>query len=312
MKEKQKSGYLCIDYRCNEKCRYCPCGKEEMEEGAVLPFQIAAHMLQDMKKQGVTSVTISGGEPTLHPELLNILSFVLEHFQSATLLTNAERFSQQAFFDRFCEVARTDGLRIITTLHDHEASRHEAANGTPGSFRRTVDGLKRLVKAGYEVIVKHCITKENYRRLADFYRFIREIFPDRTEVQLCGIDYEGVPEERLAAEMLPFPALKPFLEELFEEHRKDCEQGRRRKISIINIPLCASDPCYWELYYSFHTMIHYSFYTDPAKKEIVSGRDNAAAAGRVCRKCLAVDICPGTYLSAFRFFGDQIVSPVTG
>lgn len=349
------AGYIAICYVCNERCRYCPCGREEMAKRQILPFARIAENAGQMAERGVDRITISGGEPTLHPDILKILSMLQARAMDVTLLTNAERFSEAAFFAAFSKCVRRERFRVITTLHDADAAGHEAANGTPGSFARSLAGLHALVDTGFRVTIKHCITRENYRGLAAFYRFIAREFCGAVELQFCGIDYSGIPAEMRETEVLPFPELRPYLEKMFDAHARDlqnfrdtrkpqCEESGRKpaqhkndaksganvqdsvgqtdtwkeplhvmRIQLINLPLCAADPCYWNRYFHFKEKVHYSFYRDPEKKEIVRGQDNAGIdtrPGSACASCLARDICPGTYFSAFEYFGERIVAPV--
>lgn len=303
-----KNAYLAICYVCNEKCRYCPCSAEEKNTGLCTPLNELLAAIDEMRQNNVDNITISGGEPTLHPDLIPLLQYIQNHHMSFTLLTNSERFSSEKFMSEFAEKVKNKDTKIITTLHSESESAHELANQTSGSYQRTISGMKALIQNGFRVIVKHCITKENYRNLVEYYTYYDKLFPEQSDFQLCGIDYCGMPSEVLENEMLSFVELKPYLEEMFDLHLKRKEEGSNRKLYCINIPLCSCDPYYWT-FFSLRRKNMYASYKDPHQLVLKQSKNNAFPCGKACKECKTLEICGGTYISAFEFFGDKIIKP---
>ena len=121
-------------------------------------------------------------------------------------------------------------LRVTTTLHSHEKKRHEAANRKEGSFDRTLSGLHNIDRRGAQVIVKHCITGTNYRDLCEFYRFVDLEFGKHVPLYLCGIDYIGIPEERVKREKIGLPEIRPAWSRCLTQWKKmkTTDQSMRR------------------------------------------------------------------------------------
>lgn len=317
-----KSIYLAITRVCNQHCLYCPCGKlPSPGESETAEFFLK---LDDVKKilaaykqnAEVCDATISGGEPTTNPELGKIVTFLQNSSITVTILTNAELFCQEVLLQSM----QDDGvdfskLNIITTLHSESAFEHETANGKQGSFKKSITGLQKLIKYGVNVTVKHCLTRRNFQSLVNFYNYVDVTFPIKVDVQLCSIDYAGIPMEKRKAECLSFLELKPYLEAMFEECiRKD--NGRR--VYAINMPLCSCDPYYWN--FIVKGKLDYALYSDPVigqelhthgelAKGFRQGQANAGTRAPVCEFCEAQKICPGTYFTAFESFGNRIVKP---
>ena len=303
-----KTAYLAIDYICNEQCRFCPCSKDEKKAGIITCFLELKNSIDAFCSNDIHKLVISGGEPTLHPQLPDIIHYAQNLGIEVVLLSNSERFSEPKFFENFLNKVNVSMLTVITTLHSSRKEKHERANQTPNSFKKTIDGLGYLCNAGVNLILKHCITKHNYQDLTEFYNFVDNEFPEKVSIQLCSIDYCGIPENLLAQEMLPFPDIRSHLEMMFDTHMKRCEQGSKRNLYCINIPLCSCDVYYWGFMRLPPRKI-YEAYKDPHSSKIIDASNNVGTFGEACKHCKAFSICNGTYRTAFQCFGDTIVKP---
>ena len=305
--------YIAINYICNENCKYCPCSKREKNNRYIITLEEINASIDKLIDAGISDITLSGGEPTLHPDFLDVLIYARKNKIRVTILTNGEMFSSKNFADDFISVSDGMSIKVITTLHGADRKTHEDANGTDGSFERTIQGLKYLSSNGVRVIIKHCITIYNYRDLSRFYEFISNNFPESVDIQLCGIDYCGVPEEFLQKEKLSFSRIKEKLEGFFDAFEEKAGKNKdSRNVYCINIPLCSCDPYYWKYMMFNRKNEGYSAYRDPlsdgfAPADAISGTDEVACSG-----CIAKHLCAGTYHSAFRLYGKSIVNPIYG
>jgi len=302
------NAYLAINYNCNENCLFCPCSKREKQNKMITPLEELKTSVDSAAANGITDLTISGGEPTLHPGLTELVRYIQEKEIGVTLLSNSERFSDETFLRFFLSGLNTEKIKVITTLHSGVAAEHELANLTRGSFSRTVDGLQKLSDNGVRIIIKHCITKANYRDLNAFYRTCDSLFAENIDIQLCSIDYCGITKERLGDEMLTFMELRPYLENLFDLHLAQKVTGNRRQLYCINMPLCSCDVYYWS-YIPSRRWKMYSVYKDPHRADLVDAKNNVGISKEYCKNCKAVSLCRGTYFSAFDAFGDRIIKP---
>ncbi len=303
-----KDAYVAICYLCNENCRFCPCSEMEKSQKMITDVNEVIHTVNRLKNDGITDITISGGEPTLHPDFCEIISDILKKGMRATILTNSERFSDERFLEDFIGKVNTDKIKVITTLHSGNVEEHEKANRTTGSFSRSVKGLLNLSEKGIRIIIKHCVTKENYKDLKAFYSFCDGLFKESVDIQLCSIDYCGIPKNELENEMLSFVALRPYLEELFEHHAMLKNNGSKRYLYCIHMPLCACDVAFWN-YFPVKKGKLYHAYKDPRSSELRAVSSNVGVHRTFCNGCKAYAICGGTYYSAFAAFGNRIVQP---
>jgi MoaA/NifB/PqqE/SkfB family radical SAM enzyme len=282
---------------------------------AVTSKQVIKALDKILSDKEVGTFVVSGGEPTIQPGFFDMLEYLANTSVNVVLLTNSELFSQNHFLDRFKScLGEKNAVSVITTIHSERPEEHEACNRTSGSFNRTLHGLDSLVTAGIAVTIKHCVTKINWKNLRSFYEFIDVHFPEHVDIQLCSIDYCSIDENRKEIEMVAFPEVSCSLEEMFDVYLQRVERGTKRNLYAINMPYCSCDPYYWKLLrqkiknYSACASSNHS-----GGIHITQEPDNNIGTfGNACRNCLAEEVCPGTYRSAFEIYGDKIVRPITG
>lgn len=305
-----KNIYLAIWYGCNQNCCGCPVARNE-NRSECLSVDDIREILKGMDGDGPVYVTVSGGEPTLHPEFFEILDLFMEHRVGVCILTNAERFGDRAFCDMFLRHVDLSLVEIVTTLHASCAEIHEAQNGSVGSFDASVRGLQYLSFRGVQISVKHCITAENYKDTAQFVHFIDESFHPGVDIQLWGLDYAGLTKEQADQLYLPFSEMRLFLEEALDLFMA-LSKNNHRRITLHNLPLCALDPFYWDFMPGCPEKDSpYEEYIDPTTHTSNVESDCGKLSAR-CRECAVYDYCCGAYKSLFRYFGDETVTPIHG
>ncbi len=71
--------------RCNLDCTYC---NEYDKISNPVPLEVMLRRIDRLGELGTTIITLSGGEPTLHPDLYAIIQRIRERGAIATLITN--------------------------------------------------------------------------------------------------------------------------------------------------------------------------------------------------------------------------------
>src|SRR5215472_13373008 len=71
--------------RCNLACTYC---NEFDDDSKPVPIETMYERLDRLAELGTTIITISGGEPLLHPDLDSIIARVRKHGMIAGMITN--------------------------------------------------------------------------------------------------------------------------------------------------------------------------------------------------------------------------------
>ncbi len=156
-----KNIYMAIWYQCNQRCTGCPVFHNTNKNKSLTYEQIVEQLEQiqsEMRGNERVSITVSGGEPTLHPDFFRILDQFKERNFFVTLLTNADKFAGEGFCREFLKHIDIRRFVVVTTIHGSNYQIHEAQNNSKGSFDKSLSGLKFLSFRGVQVSIKHCIT----------------------------------------------------------------------------------------------------------------------------------------------------------
>src|SRR2546426_1427696 len=133
---------------CNLKCTHCfvSCGPGDTRHALMSREEVRGRVAEGLAL-GVKEFYFTGGEPFLHPDMLEILEDTLAHGPS-TVLTNGTLFTagKLAALSRLSDAARY-ALEIRVSLDGYRAEDHDRFRGH-GSFDRAIDGLRGLEQHG--------------------------------------------------------------------------------------------------------------------------------------------------------------------
>lgn len=297
-----KNAYLAVGYACNQRCRCCPLINKDQRKMIVSLEDIKKEAII-MKNLGVTDVTISGGEPTIHPNFFEIIEFFFNQGIAVHILSNGEKFAEKSFLEKFLQISQNQEISVTTTFHSHVAEEHEYQNQSKGSFERSLLGVRELDKNNINISVKHCITRNNYIHLPQFLDFVLDKFSANAEIQFWGIDLCGIDEQLAKESFVDYKLTGKFMEttlDLFESR----SEPHGRVLTINNLPLCMLDAYYWKYFTSPELDTYIEHMQEGRKMDAISG-----PASKNCSSCKFRAYCPGVYYSNLDILGNDIVSP---
>ena len=295
------NAYLALGYACNEKCRCCPLiHKNDREK--FIPLDRLLKEADQIVSYGVRDVTLSGGEPTIHQDLFQLIAYFHTKGINVHILSNGERFSDKSYANEFLELQKNGVLTVTTTFHSWNAAEHEYQNGSQGSFLRSLHGLQYLDRNGVQISVKHCITANNYRQLPQYIQFVIGAFSSQAEIQLWGIDLNGLERKFAQENFVDFQLVKPYIEEAIDVFESS-GRAKDQILSINNLPLCMCDCYYWK----YFTSPKADSYVDHKKGGDIM-EANSGPLSIHCQNCPFYNNCMGAYFSDFEIFGNNIVS----
>ncbi len=150
-----------LTYRCNESCIHCYLpetqGARDPRPQDELSAEEWGRALEEMAGAGTLYLTLTGGEVLLRedfPRILEIargLSFAVDIYTNATLLT-----PEMADLWAALEV---HGVGV--SCYSPEAAWHDRVTRLPGSFERTMRGVRLLRERGIQVKLKTPLMKWN-------------------------------------------------------------------------------------------------------------------------------------------------------
>lgn len=141
---------------CNERCVHCYI-PHEFKTG-LMPFEMIKGIVEQCKDMNILHVTLSGGEPLLHPDFVRVLSLCKDNDFSVNVLSNLTELDEEIV----SEMASNPLLGVQASLYSMDEEVHDAITGIKGSCKKTVDSILRLVDRHVPVQISCPIMKQNY------------------------------------------------------------------------------------------------------------------------------------------------------
>lgn len=157
---------LALTYDCNNACIHCY--SQSPTELRELTTDEWKEVLRILRGLGVPQVTFTGGEPTLREDLPELVAEAQRLGIVSGLVTNGTLLNEE-----LAERLARAGLDYVQiTLESSDPEVHERITGVRGSWERTVEGIRNMVKTGVYVSVNSTLLRENSSKVLDTVRFV--------------------------------------------------------------------------------------------------------------------------------------------
>lgn len=171
--------YFEIISQCNEHCSYCY-NEKSLTKYDVISFDLFKTIIDEMKKEGLTEIAISGGEPFLHQELVSFIEYASQKGVSLKINTNFTIFDEKLY-----QTISSNPVYLQVTIDGASSQIHDYTRGM-GTFDRIDKNLRRLIDAGFKnnpILVRMNLHKKNYKHIEDVVKYARS-FTDTVSLNL--------------------------------------------------------------------------------------------------------------------------------
>ena len=173
-------------FRCNLACNGC--GKIDYPDSILNKRLSPEECFQAVDECGAPVVSIPGGEPLLHKEIVQIVEGIIARKKFVYLCTNALLLKKK--LDQF-----TPSPYLTLSIHlDGLEKEHYHAVSQPGTFERAVEAIKEAVARGFRVTVNCTLFTSNAvpERVAEFFDYAATLGVEGVTVS-PGYAYERAP-----------------------------------------------------------------------------------------------------------------------
>jgi AdoMet-dependent heme synthase len=149
------SVHLDLTYRCNERCVHCYLDHDD--HGEMTTTEIT-DVLTQLADAGVFFLSLSGGELLLRRDFFQIVEHARKLLFNVKVKTNATMIGKK-------EAARLRELgveQVQISVYSHRPEIHDAITKLPGSFARTLRGIRCLQTEGLKVSISNVLMTGNF------------------------------------------------------------------------------------------------------------------------------------------------------
>lgn len=171
-------------YTCNLACLGCT---TERHTGKLKDRLTVEQCLKAVDQCGAPAVSICGGEPTVYPELKELVDGIIARQRHIYLCTNAQLLDKKVFgvippHKRMSINVHLDGMR---ETHDYVCDRQ-------GVFDKAIEMIKQAKQRGYHVVTNTTIFKETkMEEVEELCKLLRSLGIDGMMVA-PGYEYESI------------------------------------------------------------------------------------------------------------------------
>lgn len=156
-----------VTRRCNLRCIHCYSASGDAPARDELSTEEATAMLEDLAGFGCPAVLLSGGEPLLREDILELIARANRLGLRTVLSTNGTLITPE-----LAERLRQAGLSYAGVSLDGMGKTNDRFRGAEGAFDRALGGIRNCVRAGLRVGLRLTMTAHNIADLPDIFSLV--------------------------------------------------------------------------------------------------------------------------------------------
>ncbi len=129
---------------CNMRCRHCSAQRTMRRGGDALSYEEICDVIDQFIELGGASVVFSGGEPTLHPRLLDLVAHVPADKAISTMFTNGSRIDRA-----YADELRSAGMfSALVSIDSYDEAAHDSGRQSEGAYRQGLRAAEQVRESG--------------------------------------------------------------------------------------------------------------------------------------------------------------------
>lgn len=162
-----------LSLRCNFKCTYCYVPHESYFDNELSVDEIRDAILQ-AKELGARKIILLGGEPSIYPNIGEVIQFLNSQDLETELFTNGSGITRS-----FAQQLHAAKVRVVLKMNSFDPTLQDSLAGKKGAFDIIQKALGNLKEAGYPsgeafLALSTIICRQNRHELVDIWTWIRD------------------------------------------------------------------------------------------------------------------------------------------
>ena len=164
--------------RCPNRCIYCS-SHSNLQATHLIPFEIIKNVIDDAKSLGCKTVCLSGGEPFLHPQILDIISFIAKQQLTCYVYTSGIYMKDEVYSslpNEYIEAIRGMVDKVIFNVEADSSALYDQIMGTDvGGFDMMKKSINDCVSSGL-VVETHVVPMQvNFKHLKSIFEMCYQL-----------------------------------------------------------------------------------------------------------------------------------------
>ncbi len=158
-----------VTQRCNLRCIHCYAHAKNREFENELPLDDGKQLLDDLARFGCPVILFSGGEPLMHPHLIELASYAVDRGMRAVISTNGTLITRE-----IARELKAIGLSYVGISLDGMEEIHDRFRGFKGAFSAALQGVENAQNEGIKVGLRFTINRLNHMEIPAIFDLIEE------------------------------------------------------------------------------------------------------------------------------------------
>lgn len=164
--------------RCPNRCIYCS-SHSNPQATHIIPFEIIKNVIDDAKSLGCKIVCLSGGEPFLHPHILDIISYIAKQQLTCYVYTSGIYMKDEVYSslpNEYIEAIRGMVDKVIFNVEADSSTLYDKIMGTDvGGFDMMKKSIDDCVSSGL-VVETHVVPMQvNFKHLKSIFEMCYQL-----------------------------------------------------------------------------------------------------------------------------------------
>ena len=164
--------------RCPNRCIYCS-SHSNPQATHIIPFEIIKNVIDDAKSLGCKTVCLSGGEPFLHPQILDIISYIAKQQLICYVYTSGIYMKDEVYSslpNEYIEAIRGMVDKVIFNVEADSSALYDQIMGTDvGGFDMMKKSINDCVSSGL-VVERHVVPMQvNFKHLKSIFEMCYQL-----------------------------------------------------------------------------------------------------------------------------------------
>lgn len=269
-------------FACNNHCTFCVQWDKRLHYKQRTLNEIQ-EILDTEYKNWCRGVVFTGGEPTVHKDLVEAVSYAHTiGYREIQIQSNGQNFSNLEYCIRLIKAGVTE---FSPSIHGFYPETHDSQVMTPGGWEKVIQGLKNLKALNQRIIINSVITEQNYREAPALATLLSRLWVQ--QFQFAFVHILGTAKKNK-------DTLVPKKSDVMPYIKKALDIGRANGIACMTeaIPFCLMKGYEWaiaEYNYMPETTVvdaehRTESYADYRWNQGKTKRDE-------CKKCLRYSVC---------------------